>query len=82
MRALIFVLIKTTVYKNSIYRRADHASTVRHRRGFPRVHFAQFQGVPVPSHQRLCYRTAPARPPLIRGGGELLDRAGTNVFRR
>ncbi|OZJ45737.1 hypothetical protein CEO98_23915, partial [Klebsiella pneumoniae] len=36
-----------------IYQRADHASTVRHRRGFPRVGIAQFQGVPVPSHPRL-----------------------------
>ncbi|RRE14862.1 hypothetical protein EAO24_20575 [Klebsiella pneumoniae] len=51
-----------------VYRRADHASTVRHHRGFPRVHFAQFQGVPVPSHPRLRYRAAPARHPLFRGG--------------
>lgn len=28
---------KTTVYKNSVYRRADHASIVRHRSAVPRV---------------------------------------------
>lgn len=34
---MICFLFKTTVYKNSVYRRADHASIVRHRSAVPRV---------------------------------------------
>ncbi|EPW0451148.1 hypothetical protein ACWB31_004563, partial [Klebsiella pneumoniae] len=49
---LISTINKTTVYKYSFYE-GDHASTVRHQSGIPRVHFAQFQWVPVPSHPRL-----------------------------
>lgn len=49
---------------------ANHASTVRNRRGVPRVGIAQPQRIPVPAHKGFCVSVAPARHPLIRGGGE------------